>query len=280
MRSDSGSTGAIERLADELEAAYARGTLTTPPSAREGGLTLDGAYAVEAQLVRRRRVAGHRVVGAKVGFANKAMWRILKLDTLVWARMFEDTVHMVDSSRAMCSMAGRVSPRLEPEIVFKLGRSLEPGVADVARILDAIEWLALGYEINDCVFPEWKFQPADFVAAYGFHIALFVGPGRPPRTTDADTLSAFVLRLSRDGELVERGSGRNALRNPALCLAELVTACRRRGGADLDEAIGAGALVSTGTLTVPQPLGAGQIWQADADGLDLPPLTLEVASPA
>jgi len=286
MAADPAVDPTVRSLADELEQAYARGqVLPSPPSARERGLTLETAYDVEAELARRRLATGHRAVGLKVGFANKAMWRILKLETLVWAHMYDDTVHAVPASRATLRLAGRVAPRIEPEIVFSLSRTPDPAATDPAAVLTAVEWMALGFEINDCVFPAWKFQPADFVAAYGFHTALFVGPPRPPRSSDAEALATCGVRLSRNGQLVEEGSGKNALRSPALCLAELVGALSRQTR-DAKEArsarrvttepLVAGDLVSTGTLTTAQPIAPGETWRADVDALALPPLTLDV----
>jgi len=273
----------VRSLADELEWAYAHGERRpSPPSAREGGLTLATAYVLEAELARRRQLAGHRTIGLKVGFANKAMWRILKLETLVWAHLYDDTVHIARTSRATHGLAGRVAPRIEPEIVFKVARALEPGATDPAAILEGVEWMALGFEINDCVFPDWKFQPADFVAAFGFHTALVVGPPRAPRPLDAETLASFGLRLSKNGQLVEEGAGKNALRSPALCLAELVGALSRQAreasdaGRATTEPLAAGDLVSTGTLTTPQPIASGETWRAEVDALDLPPLTLDL----
>ncbi|HEY6357304.1 MAG TPA: fumarylacetoacetate hydrolase family protein, partial [Vicinamibacterales bacterium] len=140
-------------------------------------------------------------------------------------------------------------------------------------------------EINDCVFPDWTFQPADFVAAFGFHTALVVGPPRAPRSRDAEALAAFRLRLSKNDQLVEEGAGKNALRSPALCLAELAGALSRRarqahedGPACLGttEPLTAGDVVSTGTLTTPQPIAPGETWRAEVDGLDLPPLMLDL----
>jgi 2-keto-4-pentenoate hydratase len=276
----------VRSLSDELEHAYARGEIRpSPPSAREGGLTLETAYEVEGELARRRRATGRCTIGLKVGFANKAMWRILKLDTLVWAHMYDDTVHLAPTSRATYTVTGRVAPRIEPEVVFKLLRAPEPGVSDPAVVLEAVEWVALGFEINDCVFPAWKFQPADFVAAYGFHTALFVGPARSPRSSDAETLAAFEVGLSRNGQLIEKGTGKNALRSPALCLAELAGAVSRQAREAAEarparrvstEPLVGGDLVSTGTLTTPQPIAPGETWQAEVDALDLPPLTLDV----
>jgi 2-keto-4-pentenoate hydratase len=76
---------------------------------------------------------------------------------------------------------------------------------------------------------------------------------------------------ANNGQLEQEGWGRNALRSPASCLAELAGALSRQPGA---EALAAGALVSTGTLTDLQPLAAGDTWRAEIEGLDLPPLSL------
>src|SRR5262249_49731172 len=57
----------IASLAQELLLAYDAGTaIAVPPSARDTSFSLDDAYAVEAELVRLRRAAGHRTVGRKV----------------------------------------------------------------------------------------------------------------------------------------------------------------------------------------------------------------------
>jgi 2-keto-4-pentenoate hydratase len=168
----------IHALALELTAAYAeRRTLSTLPS--RDGLDLSAAYAVERELVRLRRSGGHQTVGVKVGYANKAMWRVLKLDTLVWAHMYDDTVRYADANVATFSLAQTISPKIEPEIVFKMKAPLSEGLTEAAAVLEAVEWLALGFEIIDCPYADWKYQPADFVAAYGLHAALIVGEPRP-----------------------------------------------------------------------------------------------------
>jgi 2-oxo-3-hexenedioate decarboxylase len=264
-------------LATELLAAYRDRTLVAPPSTREGGLDLNGAYAVESEIARIRQAAGHRVAGLKVGFANKAMWRALKLETLVWGRMYDDTVEFAKDDSAMLDMAGMLAPKIEPEIVFRLSRPLSDGDTGAEAVLDAVEWLALGFEIIDCVFPDWTFTPVDFVAAKGLHTRLVVGSplvvSGPDREALASALATFTVRLERHGALLAEGSGRNSLRSPALCLGELGAALRRRGEAGT---LGAAALVSSGTLTESQRIQPGDTWTARVDGLPLPPLRLRV----
>ena len=269
----------MSALADELQQArQARRSDVTPPSAR-GAFDLDAAYAVERELSRRRRAEGHAVAGRKVGYANKAVWRALKLETLVWADMYDDTVRHAPQNDATLSIAPFVAPKIEPEIVFRLRSSVPAAVNEPAAVLEAVEWVALGFEIIDCVYQDWKFQPADFVASFGLHAALIVGA---PLAVDAasapalaEALAAFKLQLLRNGEPAEQGGGRNSLRSPALCVAELAAAISRRAGA---EPLGAGDLISSGTLTESRLIAPGETWTAAVDGLQLPDLTLHIQS--
>jgi 2-keto-4-pentenoate hydratase len=258
---------AIKQLAADLAAAY-RDCKTVPaPTVRDPQFDLAAAYAVEAELVRMREATGRTAVGLKVGYANKAMWRALKLETLVWGHMYDDTVVFAEDNHAELSLQEMLAPKIEPEIVFKLNRPFS-GSADPKTALESVEWLALGFEIIDCVFPDWQFQPADFVAAYGLHRRLIVGsPLRVhPETIEqlSNQLPQFKLRLIRNEGLVEEGSGRNSLRSPALCLGELARVAP----------LNAGDLVSSGTLTTSTLMAFGDSWRAEVDGLDLPPLRL------
>ena len=230
------------------------------------------------------------------------------LETLVWAHMYDDTVRYAHGNAAALSLARMISPRIEPEIVFKMKAPLGAGITEAAAALEAVEWLALGFEIIDCPYADWKYQPADFVAAYGLHAALIVGEPHPVTQANiselAEQLPTFKVRLSRHrmseraaaSEPRERsapaerrareragesegqspsdeidGSGRNSLRSPALCLAELASAMAKQEGA---EPLAAGDLVSSGTLTDSTPIQPGATWTASVEGIALSTLAL------
>jgi 2-oxo-3-hexenedioate decarboxylase len=266
----------VPAIARELEDAYAhKQMLPVPLSAREPGFDLDSAYRVEAVLARLRRAQGHATIGRKVGYANKALWRALKLETLVWAHMYDDTVMMAAGNDATLSLDRMCSPKLEPEIVFKLRAPIEAADPDPAVVLASVEWLALGFEIVDSIFADWAFQPADFVAAFGLHAALVVGDPHPINEASipglVEQLSAFRVRLMCNGSQAAEGSGRNCLRSPAVCLGVLAAAVAKRIP---EEPLAVGELVSSGTLTDPQPIAPGETWRASVDGLPLADLTL------
>lgn len=272
----------IEDLALELLSAYEEGAIIPVlPSSRQG-FDLDAAYEVEATLKRLRESSGHRSVGRKVGYANKAVWRILKLETLVWAHMYEDTVHYSNNNSAALSLPHARSLKIEPEIVFGLKRAITvetmaAGNLDAAATLEFVDWLALGFEIIDRPFPGWQFQPSDFIASFGLHAALVVGekiPVQPALIPElASNLAQCKVRMLKNGGLVEEGAGKNSLRSPALCLAELATAIVKRIPT---EPLGTGEIISTGTLTAGHLVEKGDLWTAEVTGLAVPALTLRL----
>ncbi len=266
-----------ENLARELLSKYETGQMMAVLPSAHPGFDLNAAYEIESALKRLREAGGHKAVGRKVGYANKAMWRVLKLETLVWAHMYEDTVRHSDSNSATLALPNRRSLKVEPEIVFGLKNAITSEGLDATAALESTEWLALGFEIIDCPFPEWKFQPGDFVASFGLHAALVIGE-RLQVPSDSlgklvDQLSAFKVRVSKNGEFVEEGSGRNSLRSPALCLAELGAAIVRRFPS---HPLSAAEIVSSGTLTAGHLTESGDLWKAEVEELPLPPLQLRL----
>jgi len=267
----------IETLALELLSASETGQMIPVLPSSRPGFDLNTAYALEARLKQLRQSRGHRAVGRKVGYANKAMWRILKLETLVWAHMYDDTVHYHDNNEATLTLTHTRSLKIEPEVVFGLKQPIVSAGLDATAVLECVDWLALGFEIIDCPYPNWQFQPSDFVASFGLHAALVVGekthlrPELLPKLLE--DLPRFTVRMSKNGEFAEEGSGKNALRSPALCLAELGGAILRRFP---DQPLSAGELISTGTLTAGHLIEKGDPWTAEVHGLALPQLTLHL----
>jgi 2-keto-4-pentenoate hydratase len=271
------SSSESEALARELLSASDSGKMVEPPPSARPGFDLNTAYEVEGILKRWREAAGHKPVGRKVGYANKAMWRVLKLETLVWGHMYDDTLHQTEGNSGTLSLSHPRSLKIEPEIVFGLKQPLTGDASDAASALAACEWLALGFEIIDCPYPEWKFQPGDFVASFGLHAALVVGERmqvRPEIIAQlVEQLPRFKVKIFKAGELIEEGSGKNSLKSPALCLAELGAAIARRFPS---EPLSTGEVVSSGTLTAGHLTTAGDEWKVEVDGLALRALTLRL----
>jgi 2-oxo-3-hexenedioate decarboxylase len=94
-----------------------------------------------------------------------------------------------------------------------------------------------------------------------------------PSLTEA--LTRFTVRLLRNSELAEEGSGKNVLRSPAGCLAELASAAASQPGA---APLAAGEIISTGTLTTSRFVAPVETWTAEVEGIDLPPVSVQVTA--
>ena len=258
-------------IADGLLAARDGRRATMPPTQRGEGFGLDKAYRVGAALDRRLRERGYRRAGWKVGFTNKAIWPRLGLDEPILAPVYDRTLRAATPA-AEISLGGFCAPRLEVEVVFGVGSDEDPPEEqDPTRPT----WAALGFEIVDCHYPDWRLTPVDSVADFGLHGALIVGP-RIERTEarfDAciKSLDRLEVRLLRDERPIVRGWGHNVLGHP---LAALDFVPRLRARFDEPGDAAAAVVVSTGTMISPQPLAPGERWRAEADGGDLPGLEL------
>ncbi|MCQ9191790.1 hypothetical protein LXF07_25105, partial [Escherichia coli] len=75
-------------------------------------------------------------------------------------------------------------------------------------LLSSIGWVALGYEIVQSIYPDWKFAASDTVAAFGLHGAMLIGEPHPV-SSNAEAwmkqLSDFDVELACSGDVVDRG---------------------------------------------------------------------------
>jgi 2-oxo-3-hexenedioate decarboxylase len=238
-----------------------------PPFA---GLSLPAAYRVAAGVRDARLARGERVVGRKIGFTNRGIWDEYAVHAPIWGYVYDRTLHEIaEPARA----ADFVEPRIEPEIVFGLARPIGPHM-NLAEIAAAVGWVAHGFEIVQSLYPGWRFAAPDTVAAFGLHGGLWIGPRRPLAPDDAARLENFEIALARDGVEIDRGQGRNVLDGPLHALAHLTKALAD----DPDHApLGAGEIVTTGTLTRAFPIRPGEVWTTTLSGLDLPGARLIVA---
>ncbi len=210
-------------IARTILAATDGGGQIEPFTANGGDFSEADAYAVTAELRALRVARGERPVGRKIGFTNRNIWDEYGVFQPIWGDVYDTTALDVwPGDRVQVSQLPE--PRIEPEIVLGLARDVTPdmGVGDISQ---SIGWVAHGFEFVQSIFPGWRFQVADCVADGGLHGRLFIGPRRDlserERSTLASDLSALTIRLSRNGEPADTGSGANVLDGPIQALAHL-----------------------------------------------------------
>ena len=258
----------VDAIATEAVAALGSGRQIAPFSQRYPGFDLDAAYAVTAAVRRLREARGEKVVGRKIGFTNRTTWAEYNVFAPIWGYVYDRTVHDLADAGDGFTLAQLAEPRVEPEIVFGLGRGPEPGMRAHA-LLGCIDWVAHGFEIVQSIFPGWTFAPADTVAAYGLHGALLIGPrqARPAGGGWLHAMETFDIGLFRNGALADRGRAANVLDGPLHALRHLVDLLARDR---LNPPLAAGEIVTTGTLTRALPVVPGETWSTELSGISLP----------
>ena len=269
----------IASIARDLLDAYDNGTLIPPPSSHNVNFDWASAYRVAAEMAALRRQRGERTVGRKIGFTNRNIWPEYGATSPIWAYVYDTTLVYARDNHAVLSLRGSCAPRLEPEIAFKLRAPVPSGCTDPEIILRSIEWLAPSFEVVDCHFVDWRFKAPDSAADQSFHWRLLIGS---PYVIDAADLRDMPKRLAdctvtlkRDGEIRDRGVGKNALDHPALALAFLADILASQPAFD---ALGVGEVVTTGTLTAALPVHIGETWTSEISGLPVWPLTIAFSS--
>jgi 2-oxo-3-hexenedioate decarboxylase len=259
-------------VATEVIAALAGHRQIPTFSSRPGGLTLAEAYRITPLLRAAFEAGGETIVGRKIGFTNRAMWQTMGVDSPVWGYATDHTTCELASTQIV-RVEDYLEPRIEPEIMFGLKAAPVPGMNEAA-LLDCIEWVSLGYEIVQSIYPHWKFAAADTVVANGLHGALMIGPRHAIARRKSEwhhELASFTVELYCDSTLSQRGSGALVLGSPLLALRHLTELLAEDGH---NPPLRAGEIISTGTLTLAMPVSAGERWTATVSGVPLDDITV------
>ena len=264
-----------EALADRILAARATGVPIAPITDENSAFDLEAAYRVSAIVMNRRFAYGERAVGWKIGFTNRTIWDEYDVHAPIWGPVYDTTAAAVSADTPIdAPLAGLAEPRIEPEIVFRIGTPPSPEMDDHA-LFACIDGIGHGFEIVQSIYPAWRFKAADTVAAFALHGCLFYGPFVSPSAGEGaeawiERLKAFEIVLSRDGQIVDRGKGSNVLDSPLSALGHFVRGLDRVSGARLKS----GEIITTGTVTRAFPVHPGETWQSEIVGLPLRGLTV------
>jgi 2-oxo-3-hexenedioate decarboxylase len=262
----------IEAVATEVITSLSTHSQIPTFSSRAGGLELAQAYRVTPLLRTAFEARGERITGRKIGFTNRQMWSVYGVESPIWGYTTSRTTRELADMQVV-ALNEFSEPRIEPEIMFGLGAAPAPTMSDSA-LIDCVEWIALGYEIVQSIFPDWKFSAADTVAANGVHGALLIGARHaiaPRKAEWQRELSTFEVELYCNSQLAQRGSGSLVLDSPLSALRHLVELLANDPH---NPPLCAGEIISTGTLTLPMPIKPGESWTTTVAGIPLEEITI------
>ena len=222
-------------------------------------ITLDQAYAIQAQVVAQKRAAGARQIGWKIGLTSRAMQQALAIDTPDSGVLLDD---MLFADGATIPAGRFIQPRVEAEIAFVMATPLAGATVTRADVVAATAHVAPSLEILDTRI--LRADPAtgqprriyDTVADNAANAGIVLGPQRHAIT--AHDLRWTGAILQRDGVVEETGLGAGVLDDPVSGILWLVHRLARYGAG-----LAAGDIVLSGSFIRPVECPPGSRIAAD-----------------
>ena len=257
----------IEEIASEVSSSIILAKQIEPFSKRGLVLSLQEAYDV-ARIVSQK-LGQTEIIGRKIGFTNRNIWNIYNVDQPIWGPITTNSISFFESNFLKIDLSQFCEPRIEPEIVVCLKQTPKDGSEKMEIYLD---WIAPGFEIVDSIYPNWKFSLTDAIAAGGLHGCLAVGKKfKVNDRTERDLINVGVS-LYRGGKMEEAGTGANVLDGPVSAIRYLHSGLSKIKN---QEALSAGDIITTGTMTDAKPIFSKENWSAKFGGVVESELNLE-----
>lgn len=246
----------IEAAADRLALASRTGIACAPVSDLLGSSDIDLAYRVQSRLTERHLAAGARIVGRKIGLTSEAVQRQIGVARPDFGVLFDD---MRYDGGDEIPMSRLLQPKAEAEVAFLLEHDILDA-SDAAAVRDAVALAYPALEIVDSRIADWKIGITDTVADNASSGVFVIG-------TDGTALDAFepvdvTMTMTRGGEVVSQGTGRDCLGDPLNALAWLAATAIEFGSP-----LRAGDLVLSGALGPMVPVSGGDVFEATIEPL-------------
>jgi 2-oxo-hept-3-ene-1,7-dioate hydratase len=215
-------------------------------------ITLDDAYAIQGLVNDIKVAGGSKVIGNKIGLTSKAMQQSSQIDEPDFG-VLHDYMRIEDGAKVPFERF--IVPRVEPELVFVLGKPLKgPGIG-LLDVLRATEYVVPAIEIIDARVQNPR-KIFDTVADNGAAAGLVIG-GRPVGPMDVDLRWVSAL-LYRNAEIEETGVAAAVLGHPATAIAWLANKVGRFGAI-----LEPGRVMLSGSFTRPVWAARGDTLRAD-----------------
>lgn len=245
------------KLSNELYQALRDARTVEPLTERYPDLGIDDAYMISLGVIARRREAGERVIGKKIGVTSRAVQEMLGVHQPDFGFL---TDRMLVGGEIDIVANGLIQPRAEAEIGFILKDNLEgPGVT-AARVIEATEAIAPCFEIVDSRIRDWKIGIVDTVADNASCGVFILGDARAdPRGLD---LPGLKVTVKKNGRPLSEGFGHAVQGSPAEAVAWLANTLGAYG-VTLD----AGDVILSGSVVPLEPASPGDVFEMELHGV-------------
>jgi 2-oxo-hept-3-ene-1,7-dioate hydratase len=222
-------------------------------------ITIEDAYALQKEWVRRKVAEGRKPIGHKIGLTSRAMQRSSNINEPDYGVLLDD---MLFKDGFDIPIERFIVPRVEVELAFILKDRLSGPSCTIFDVLKATDYVIPAIEIIDAriqqVDPETRVtrKVFDTISDNAANAGLVLG-GRPVKPDDID-LRWVAAILYRNGVIEESGVAAAVLNNPVNGPAWLANKLHA-----YDVALEPGEIILGGSFTAPVPARAGDTFHVD-----------------
>lgn len=229
----------IAQLAEHLESAELQARAVPKITDAHPALDLDDAYAIQAELRRRKEARGHRLAGLKAGLTSRAKMKQMGVEVPVFGLIFD---YMSVADGGEIKSAELIHPKVEAEIAFMLKHPLRGPGCHVGAVLAATDFVVPAVEIIDSRYENFRFDLPSVVADNTSSSRFVVGG--VARSVEGLDLRTLGMVMEKNGEIVAMAAGAAVLGHPAAAVAMLANHLAQRG-----EEVPAGTFIMSGGAT-------------------------------
>ncbi|MGI9283785.1 MAG: 2-oxopent-4-enoate hydratase [Pseudomonadales bacterium] len=248
----------IKSYGDELYNALRTRTPVEPLTDRDSDTTIEDAYHISLQMVKRRVEAGERIIGKKIGVTSKAVQNMLNVHQPDFGYLTDAMVFTSGAEMPVSELL--IAPKAEGEIAFILKNDLiGPGISN-ADVLQATDCVMPCFEIVDSRIKDWQIKIQDTVADNA-SCGLFVLGDKAISPQHIDLVTAGMV-VEKNGAIISTGAGAAALGSPLNCVAWLANTLGEFG-----IPLKAGEVILSGSLVPLEAVQAGDYMRVDVGGI-------------
>ncbi len=218
-------------------------------------ITLNEAYQIQLEMIRRKVDEGSIVIGKKIGATSKAIQNMFGVELPDYGHLLDN---MLFVEGEIISLENFIQPKVEFEIAFILKRDLKGPNITIMDVIESTDYIVPAIEIIDSRIEDWRIKFEDTVADNGSSAAAVIG-GKPTKLAGID-LTHIGMVAYKNGEIIDTGAGAAVLGSPVRSIVWLANSLGK-----FDVPLKTGEIILSGSLTAAVEVECGDTFTAEFD---------------